>query len=252
MGGSAGGLLMGAWPNMAPSSYRVIVSEVPFVDIVTTMLDETIPLTTNEFGEWATRKIRTYYDYMLELFALRPTGAPWPTRPCLWGTGAVGFASAVPGSLQGTWAPARQLVYRQPPGAPAHPDGGGPRREFRGVFSVIGMPSTYAFMLNQLGVAERTAPVKTAHSPCKTDGAGRSPVHRNSVHEQHHREDALIDQLEFLQPPRRGWFKETYRASDKLAASPVPRGLTETGLFPTAISTSCRRRATSGAASHPV
>lgn len=52
MGGSAGGLLMGAVANRAAADYRVIIAEVPFVDVVTTMLDETIPLTTNEFDEW--------------------------------------------------------------------------------------------------------------------------------------------------------------------------------------------------------
>lgn len=65
MGGSAGGLLMGAIANMAPASYRVIVSQVPFVDIVTTMLDESIPLTTNEFGKWGNPQDPVYYDYML-------------------------------------------------------------------------------------------------------------------------------------------------------------------------------------------
>jgi len=65
LGGSAGGLLMGAIANMAPSSYRVIVSQVPFVDVVTTMLDESIPLTTNEFDEWGNPKDPVYYDYML-------------------------------------------------------------------------------------------------------------------------------------------------------------------------------------------
>lgn len=65
MGGSAGGLLMGAIANMAPSSYRVIVSQVPFLDIVTTMLDESIPLTTNEFDEWGNPKDPVYYEYML-------------------------------------------------------------------------------------------------------------------------------------------------------------------------------------------
>lgn len=65
MGGSAGGLLMGAIANMAPADYRVIVSQVPFVDVVTTMLDETIPLTTNEFDEWGNPKDPKYYDYML-------------------------------------------------------------------------------------------------------------------------------------------------------------------------------------------
>jgi oligopeptidase B len=65
MGGSAGGLLMGAIANMAPEKYRGLVAHVPFVDIVTTMLDETIPLTTNEFDEWGNPKQKAYYDYML-------------------------------------------------------------------------------------------------------------------------------------------------------------------------------------------
>ncbi len=65
MGGSAGGLLMGAIANMAPQDYRVIVSQVPFVDVVTTMLDESIPLTTNEFDEWGNPKDPKYYEYML-------------------------------------------------------------------------------------------------------------------------------------------------------------------------------------------
>ncbi len=65
MGGSAGGLLMGAVSNMAPGDYRAIVAQVPFVDVVTTMLDESIPLTTNEFDEWGDPKKKEYYDYML-------------------------------------------------------------------------------------------------------------------------------------------------------------------------------------------
>ena len=64
-GGSAGGLLMGAIANMAPEDYRVIIAQVPFVDIVTTMLDESIPLTTNEFDEWGNPKQKPFYDYML-------------------------------------------------------------------------------------------------------------------------------------------------------------------------------------------
>ncbi|MGH8243624.1 MAG: prolyl oligopeptidase family serine peptidase, partial [Steroidobacteraceae bacterium] len=65
MGGSAGGLLMGVIANMAPGDYRAIVAQVPFVDVVTTMLDESIPLTTNEFDEWGNPKKKEYYDYML-------------------------------------------------------------------------------------------------------------------------------------------------------------------------------------------
>lgn len=65
MGGSAGGLLMGAVANMAPEKYKALVAHVPFVDVVTTMLDESIPLTTNEFDEWGNPKQKAYYDYML-------------------------------------------------------------------------------------------------------------------------------------------------------------------------------------------
>jgi oligopeptidase B len=64
-GGSAGGLLMGAILNMHPELYRGVVSEVPFVDVVTTMLDDSIPLTTNELDEWGNPKDRAAYDYML-------------------------------------------------------------------------------------------------------------------------------------------------------------------------------------------
>jgi oligopeptidase B len=65
MGGSAGGLLMGAVTNMAPQDYRVVIAQVPFVDVVTTMLDTSIPLTSNEFDEWGNPEKREYYDYML-------------------------------------------------------------------------------------------------------------------------------------------------------------------------------------------
>jgi oligopeptidase B len=64
MGGSAGGLLMGAVTNMRPDLWRGVVSAVPFVDVITTMLDETIPLTTFEFDEWGNPKKKEYYDYM--------------------------------------------------------------------------------------------------------------------------------------------------------------------------------------------
>ncbi len=64
-GGSAGGLLMGAVANMAPADYKAIIAQVPFVDVVTTMLDETIPLTTGEWDEWGNPKNRKSYDYML-------------------------------------------------------------------------------------------------------------------------------------------------------------------------------------------
>ena len=64
-GGSAGGLLVAAVANMAPELYRGIVAHVPFVDIVTTMLDESIPLTTNEYDEWGDPNARAFHDCML-------------------------------------------------------------------------------------------------------------------------------------------------------------------------------------------
>lgn len=65
MGGSAGGLLIGAVLNMAPSLAKVAVAQVPFVDVVTTMLDESIPLTVGEYEEWGNPKVKQFYDYML-------------------------------------------------------------------------------------------------------------------------------------------------------------------------------------------
>lgn len=63
-GGSAGGLLMGAVINMAPHLYNGVIAQVPFVDVVTTMLDDTIPLTTGEYDEWGNPNDKEYYDYM--------------------------------------------------------------------------------------------------------------------------------------------------------------------------------------------
>jgi oligopeptidase B len=65
MGGSAGGLLMGAVVNMRPDLWRGVVAAVPFVDVVTTMLDETIPLTTGEYDEWGDPNDPEFFDYML-------------------------------------------------------------------------------------------------------------------------------------------------------------------------------------------
>lgn len=64
MGGSAGGLLMGAVINQSPEIFKAVVAQVPFVDVVTTMLDESIPLTTGEFDEWGNPKEEEYYHYI--------------------------------------------------------------------------------------------------------------------------------------------------------------------------------------------
>jgi oligopeptidase B len=65
LGGSAGGLLMGAVLNIRPDLFKGVVASVPFVDVVTTMLDESIPLTTSEYDEWGNPNDETYYDLML-------------------------------------------------------------------------------------------------------------------------------------------------------------------------------------------
>ena len=64
MGGSAGGLLIGAVINMKPQLWKAAIAAVPFVDVVTTMLDESIPLTTGEYDEWGNPNDKVYYDYM--------------------------------------------------------------------------------------------------------------------------------------------------------------------------------------------
>ena len=78
-GGSAGGLLMGAVANLRPELFRAVIAEVPFVDVVTTMLDETMPLTVGEFIEWGNPKIAEQYAWMR---AYSPydnlTAGPWP------------------------------------------------------------------------------------------------------------------------------------------------------------------------------
>jgi oligopeptidase B len=64
MGGSAGGLVMGAIVNLAPQLYNGVVAQVPFVDVITTMLDDSIPLTTGEYDEWGNPNEKMYYDYI--------------------------------------------------------------------------------------------------------------------------------------------------------------------------------------------
>lgn len=65
MGGSAGGLLMGAVVNSRPDLYQTIVSQVPFVDVINTMLDDSLPLTTGEYEEWGNPNVEEYYHYIL-------------------------------------------------------------------------------------------------------------------------------------------------------------------------------------------
>ena len=75
MGGSAGGLLMGAVLNMRPDLFKGVIAAVPWVDVITTMLDESIPLTTSEFDEWGNPKNEEYYWYMLSYSPYDNVGA---------------------------------------------------------------------------------------------------------------------------------------------------------------------------------
>lgn len=156
MGGSAGGLLMGAIANMAPSRYRVIVSQVPFVDIVTTMLDESIPLTTNEFDEWGNPQDPLYYDYMLGYSPydqLRATAYP-----------AMYIGTGLWDSQVQYWEPAKyvarlrdrhtdnHLVLLRTQMEAGHGGSSGRFQRYQDAAEY------YAFMLNQLGVANHRTP----------------------------------------------------------------------------------------------
>jgi len=154
-GGSAGGLLMGAIANMAPDRYRVLLSQVPFVDVVTTMLDASIPLTTNEYDEWGNPEQRAFYDYMLSY-------SPYDNL----------VAQAYPAMFIGTglwdsqvqyWEPAKYVARLRDVDTSSHPvlfrtnmdaGHGGKSGRFRRYRELAEM---YAFLLDQLGVAAAAA-----------------------------------------------------------------------------------------------
>ncbi|MEL1262984.1 S9 family peptidase [Pseudoxanthomonas putridarboris] len=155
MGGSAGGLLMGAVSNMAPEKYRVILTLVPFVDVVTTMLDPTIPLTTNEYDEWGNPEEKGYYDYILKY-------SPYDNLE----------AKAYPAMFVGTglwdsqvqyWEPAKYVARLRDLNTGTGPvvfrtnmeaGHGGKSGRFRQYRERAEM---FAFMLDQLGVADTPA-----------------------------------------------------------------------------------------------
>ncbi len=152
-GGSAGGLLMGAVANQAPADYRVMVAQVPFVDVVTTMLDPSIPLTTNEYDEWGNPEQQQFYDYML-------TYSPYDNVK----------AQAYPALFVGTglwdsqvqyWEPAKWVARLRDENTGKHPlvfrtnmeaGHGGKSGRFRRYRELA---ETYAFVLDQLGVETR-------------------------------------------------------------------------------------------------
>ncbi len=154
-GGSAGGLLMGAIANMAPDKYRVILSQVPFVDVVTTMLDPSIPLTTNEYDEWGNPEKKDYYDYMLSYSPydnLQKKAYPamfvgtglWDSQVQYW------EPAKYVARLRDVNTSDRPVVFRTNMDA-GH---GGKSGRFRRYRELAEM---YAFALDQLGVAEPAA-----------------------------------------------------------------------------------------------
>ena len=151
-GGSAGGLLMGAIANMAPQKYRVLVSQVPFVDVVTTMLDPSIPLTTNEYDEWGNPEQKQYYDYILTYSPydnIRKQAYPamfvgtglWDSQVQYWEPAK--YVAKLRDENTGT----RPIVFRTNMEA-GHGGKSGRFRKYREAAEY------YAFALDQLGVAE--------------------------------------------------------------------------------------------------
>jgi len=151
-GGSAGGLLMGAIANQAPQDYRVLVAQVPFVDVVTTMLDPSIPLTTNEYDEWGNPEQKPFYDYMLKY-------SPYDNVR----------RQAYPAMFVGTglwdsqvqyWEPAKWVAKLRDDNTGTHPivfrtnmeaGHGGKSGRFQ---RYLELAESYAFVLQQLGVDE--------------------------------------------------------------------------------------------------
>ena len=154
-GGSAGGLLMGAISNMSPDTYRLILSQVPFVDVVTTMLDASIPLTTNEYDEWGNPEKKDYYEYMLSYSPydnLRKQAYPAMfIGTGLWDSQVQYFEPAkYVARLRDLNTSDRPVLFRTNMDA-GH---GGKSGRFRRYRELAEM---YAFALDQLGVAEPAA-----------------------------------------------------------------------------------------------
>lgn len=151
-GGSAGGLLMGAVANIAPEDYRVIIAEVPFVDVVTTMLDASIPLTTNEYDEWGNPADRVLHDYMLSYSPYDNVAAQaYPAlfvATGLWDSQVQYYEPAKwVAKLRAKKTDANPLVFRINMEA-GHGGKSGRLQRYRE------SAEYYAFMLQQLGVAK--------------------------------------------------------------------------------------------------
>ncbi len=153
IGGSAGGLLMGVISNKAPQKYAVVISLVPFVDVVTTMLDPSIPLTTNEYDEWGNPEKKAFYDYMLSYSPydnIRAQDYPamfvgtglWDSQVQYW------EPAKYVARLRATKTDDNPLVFRVNMEA-GHGGKSGRFQRFRET------AEQYAFLLDQLGVVPR-------------------------------------------------------------------------------------------------
>jgi oligopeptidase B len=150
-GGSAGGLLVGAVANRAPALYRGLVAHVPFVDIVTTMLDESIPLTTNEYDEWGDPNERQFYEYMLSYSPYdNVTAQAYPAMLVttgLWDSQVQYFEPAKwVARLRATRTGARPLLFRVTMEA-GHGGKSGRFERFREI------AEEFAFLLQEAGIA---------------------------------------------------------------------------------------------------
>ena len=155
-GGSAGGLLVAAVLNLRPALFRVAIADVPFVDVVNTMLDETIPLTVSEFEEWGDPKIAEHYRYMRSYCpyenilrtaypSLLVTSALNDARAPYW------EAAKWVAQLRALKTDANPLLFR----IDLRPGGhGGPSGRYEQLDETA---RTYAFLLSQLGVSEAAA-----------------------------------------------------------------------------------------------
>ena len=153
-GGSAGGLLMGAIANMAPERYRAIIADVPFVDVVTTMLDESIPLTTGEYDEWGDPHEAEFYDYMLSYSPYDQVSAhAYPAMMVttgLWDSQVQYFEPAKwVAKLRATKTDSHPLLFRINMEA-GHGGRSGRYRRYRET------AMKYAFVLQQLGIEDET------------------------------------------------------------------------------------------------
>jgi len=151
MGGSAGGLLMGAVVNQAPECFRAVVAQVPFVDVLTTMLDESLPLTTNEYDEWGNpSESREQYERLLAYSPIDQTSA-YDYPPLLLTTGL--YDSQVQ-----YWEPVKWLATLRDVKTDDHPvflrtdlaaGHGGKAGRFERLREIA---EEYAFVLNEVGL----------------------------------------------------------------------------------------------------